>query len=96
MIIEQPWGDDRLKIGDRYIGCVSKENADYIMGLQKRVAELEAALKEWDDNAKVLLDSYPYAVRSCYKGLEEDLLKSLCVTYIGMRDALKELESVHI
>lgn len=39
--ISQPWGDERLKIGGTYIGCVTKQNADKIMRLQRRVCELE-------------------------------------------------------
>ena len=35
MKIEQPWSDGRLKIGSAYIGCVTKENADMIMELQR-------------------------------------------------------------
>lgn len=44
-MIEQPWGDCRLKINGAYVGCVTKENADEIMGLQARVKELEAEVK---------------------------------------------------
>lgn len=33
MIIEQPWGDHRLKMNGVYIGCVTKENADQIMAM---------------------------------------------------------------
>lgn len=32
--IEQPWGDYRLKLNGTYIGCSTKENADYIMALE--------------------------------------------------------------
>lgn len=35
MKIEQPWNDYRLKLNGRYIGCVTKENADFIMRLQE-------------------------------------------------------------
>ena len=33
--IEQPWDDDRLKMSGVFIGCVTKDNADQIMRLQK-------------------------------------------------------------
>lgn len=53
-------------------------------------------LAEWNENAKVLLDSYPQSVRSCYKGGPENLLESMCITFIGMRDALsKRLSGRH-
>jgi hypothetical protein len=29
--LEQPWGDERLKLNDVYIGCVTKQNADILM-----------------------------------------------------------------
>ena len=41
------------------------------------------------DGIKYLLDSYPGAVRCRYKGLDEDLLASLSVTFIGLRDAAR-------
>lgn len=47
-------------------------------------------LAEWNENAKVLLDSYPQSVRSCYKGGPENLIESMCITFIGMRDALSK------
>lgn len=33
--IEQPWNDNRLKLNGVYIGCVTKENADYIKRLEE-------------------------------------------------------------
>ena len=33
--IEQPWNDQRLKINGIYIGCVTKENAEYILSLEQ-------------------------------------------------------------
>lgn len=35
MAIEQPWNDHRIKLNDVYIGCVTKENADYLIGLER-------------------------------------------------------------
>lgn len=29
--LEQPWGDDRLKLNGVYIGCVTKQNADILI-----------------------------------------------------------------
>lgn len=53
-------------------------------------------LAEWNENAKVLLDSYPQSVRSCYKGGPENLIESMRITFIGMRDALsKRLSGRH-
>lgn len=40
--IEQPWGDNRLKMNGVFIGCVSKENADTIMALQRLAVVIEA------------------------------------------------------
>ena len=71
-------------------------------GEEQRVAVLQAAreaavkaapgptLAEWNENAKHLLDSYPQSVRSCYKGGPENLMESMCLTFIGMRDKLNK------
>lgn len=40
--IEQPWGDDRLKMNGVFIGCVTKENADTIMRLQRLALVIES------------------------------------------------------
>lgn len=40
--IEQPWGDHRLKMNGVFIGCVTKENADTIMALQRLAVVIEA------------------------------------------------------
>jgi hypothetical protein len=53
-----------------------------------RILELEAMLKEWEDNVKYMLDSTPNAVRSCYKHGPENLIESLAITYIKLRDRL--------
>jgi len=42
-MIEQPWGDDRLKMNEVFIGCATKENADEIMRMQSAL----------DDNRKL-------------------------------------------
>lgn len=39
-VIEQPWGDERLKMNGAFIGCVTKQNADEIMRLQTSLNEL--------------------------------------------------------
>lgn len=44
--------------------------------------------ESWD-SIKYLLDSYSGSVRCKYKGLEENLLDSLCLTFIKMRDELE-------
>ena len=44
-------------------------------------------LKVWEENARYLLDGYPKSVRSRYKGLEENLMESMCITFIALRDA---------
>lgn len=45
-----------------------------------------AKAKDWEENAKALLDSYPKSIRSRYKGLAENLLESMCLTFIDLRD----------
>jgi hypothetical protein len=42
---------------------------------------------------KVLLDGYPKAIRSRYKGFEEDLLGSLCITWYGMLNEINRLKN---
>lgn len=37
-MIEQPWNDERLKINGRFVGCVTKANADKVMALQRDAA----------------------------------------------------------
>ena len=39
-MITQPWQDDRLLMNGKYIGCVTKENADLIMMMQDVVIRL--------------------------------------------------------
>jgi Lar family restriction alleviation protein len=56
-----------------------------LLKLSQEVETLKKNLKDWEDNAKYLLDSTPGAIRSCYKGLDENLLESLCITYIKLR-----------
>lgn len=45
-MITQPWNDDRLKLNGRFIGCITKENADIIMKLQSDVIMLQATVAE--------------------------------------------------
>lgn len=40
--IEQPWGDHRLKMNGVFVGCVTKENAETIMALQRLAVVVEA------------------------------------------------------
>jgi len=44
-MIEQPWGDERLKINGRFVGCVTKANADEVIALQRDAARYRC-LKE--------------------------------------------------
>lgn len=39
-MITQPWQDDRLLMNGKYVGCVTKENADLIMMMQELVVQL--------------------------------------------------------
>ena len=39
-MITQPWQDDRILMNGKYIGCVTKENADLIMMMQELVVQL--------------------------------------------------------
>lgn len=48
--------------------------------------QMRARLKEYEDNIKYLLDSFPGSVRERYKYGEENLLGSLCITFIKLRD----------
>lgn len=52
------------------------------------VQELQKQLDDWKENAKYLLDSYPGAIRVREGGGDEDLLSSLCVTFIKLRDKI--------
>lgn len=47
--IEQPWEDHRLKMNGVFIGCVTKENADTVMALQRLavVVEADSNQPEW-------------------------------------------------
>jgi hypothetical protein len=47
-----------------------------------------AKLNDWEENAQYLLDSYSKSVRSRYKFGPENLLESMCITFIAMRDQL--------
>ena len=39
-MITQPWQDDRLLMNGKYIGCVTKKNADLIMLMQEVLVQL--------------------------------------------------------
>lgn len=38
--IEQPFNDERIKVGKYWIGCVTKENADFIMSMRQEIVIL--------------------------------------------------------
>jgi hypothetical protein len=42
-MITQPWQDDRILMNGKYIGCVTKENADLIMMMQDVIIQLAKA-----------------------------------------------------
>lgn len=50
-MIAQPWKDDRLLMNGKYIGCVTKENADLIMRMQ----DILILLAEKPETATTLL-----------------------------------------
>lgn len=52
--IEQPWNDNRLKLNDRYIGCSTKENADYIMALEGTLYAIAIGTVPQDGDAEKL------------------------------------------
>ena len=62
-MITQPWQDDRILMNGKYIGCVTKENADMIMRMQDIVFQLAKS----PDNA------VPFITYIVAKGLLEDL-----------------------
>lgn len=53
----------------------------------KRLAEPIGETME--DNVRILLDRCPYTVRSREGGGPEDLIGSLCITFIGMQSRLE-------
>ena len=62
-MITQPWQDDRILMKGKYIGCVTKENADLIMLMQDIVFQLAKS----PDNA------VPFIIYLVANGLLEDL-----------------------
>ncbi len=50
-MIEQPWGDDRLKMNGVFIGCGTEGNADEIMALQADNRKLRYLLARQHDSA---------------------------------------------
>ena len=54
-VIEQPWGDDRLKMNGAFIGCATKENADEIMALQSDNRKLRYLLAIQHDGPKHMI-----------------------------------------
>ena len=67
--------------------ATAKECPDECRREHAQLAEWLRQLKEYDENAKYLLDTTKNAVRSRYKGDAESLVESLCLNYIAMRDA---------
>ncbi len=48
-MITQPWQDDRLLMNGKYIGCVTKKNADLIMLMQEVLVQLAKGPKDRPD-----------------------------------------------
>lgn len=42
--------------------------------------------QDWKENVKYLLDNCPKAVRAKYKGGYENLIESLCITFIKLQN----------
>jgi len=63
-MITQPWQDDRILMKGKYIGCVTKENADMIMRMQ----DILIRLAEKPETAAVLL--LHWQARSVLEDLE--------------------------
>lgn len=51
-----------------------------------RAEKAEKRLAKWEENATYLLDHTTDAVRVCQGGGPEDLLESLCLNYICLRN----------
>jgi hypothetical protein len=63
-----------------------EKSIDYLYEAKRSLQNLEKELDDWKQNAQYLLESYPGTIRVREGGGAEDLLSSLCVTFIKLRD----------
>jgi len=60
--IEQPWNDNRLKLNGVYIGCVTKENADYIKRLEEALQAISVGAFGFDPQAIARVQTFAKTV----------------------------------
>lgn len=70
---------------DEIVDAVYKYNTDTDT-VEDRKNSTRVTVTEWEENAKYLLDNTPGSIRIKYKGGPENLLDSLVVTYMKLRD----------
>ena len=62
MKIERPWNDNRLKLNGVYIGCVTKENADYIKRLEETLQAIAFGAFGFDPQAIARVQAFAKTV----------------------------------
>ena len=60
--IEQQWNDCRLKLNGVYIGCVTKENADYIKRLEETLQAIAFGTFGFDQTAIARVQNFARTV----------------------------------